>query len=58
MGAQVGEVSIEAQNKQDYFGIMLDGVVHGPFKRVVLRPMLIGSNVAKVPFMSFLPPTV
>lgn len=64
----VGAVSIEGAKKmmpdgkeqQDVFGIMLDGVVHGPFKRVVLSPMYLADQqtVAKVPFMTFLPQTV
>ena len=54
---QVGEVSIEAVGDGDMFGVMLDGVVHGPFKRVVLRPMYQdgNGNLARVPFMTFLP---
>jgi hypothetical protein len=40
----VGGVSIEAVaekagDKVSPFSVMLDGVVHGPFKRVVLLPM-------------------
>lgn len=64
----VGAVSIEGaktmkpdgREVQDVFGIMLDGVVHGPFKRVVLSPMYLADQqtVAKVPFMTFLPQTV
>jgi len=56
----VGAVVIEAAEDKDKFGIMLDGVVHGPFKRVVLTPMYLGDGeaVAKVPFMTFLPQTV
>jgi hypothetical protein len=64
----IGGVSIEGARKmqpdgtvaQDVFGIMLDGVVHGPFKRVVITPMYLADQqtVAKVPFMTFLPQTV
>ena len=59
--AQIGSVSIEAAEKKDMFGIMLDGVVHGPFRRVVITPMYAGRDseeVVKVPFMTFLPQTV
>mmetsp|Transcript_8916 Transcript_8916/g.17339 ORF Transcript_8916/g.17339 Transcript_8916/m.17339 type:complete len:475 (+) Transcript_8916:1265-2689(+) len=57
---QVGTVSIEAAEVKDLFGIMLDGVVHGPFKRVVITPMYLDEEtgeLAKVPFMTFLPQT-
>jgi len=64
----VGAVSIEGSKRldangkeiQEFFGIMLDGVVHGPFKRVILSPMYLADQqtVAKVPFMTFLPQTV
>ena len=44
---------------KDGFAIMLDGVVHGPFRRVLIKPMLTSNNqVARVPFMSFLPQNV
>ena len=55
---QVGAVSVEtASESGDMFGVMLDGVVHGPFKRIVLRPMYQDSKgtLARVPFMTFLP---
>lgn len=54
-------MSIEAANdSKDLFGIMLDGVMHGPFKRVVITSMLAQGSTepAKVPFMTFLPQTV
>jgi hypothetical protein len=53
-------VSPDGKESQELFGIMLDGVVHGPFKRVVISPMYLGDQqtVAKVPFVTFLPQTV
>ena len=55
----VGSVTIEANNSKDMFGIMLDGVVHGPFRKVRIHPLHNeGSNQQlSVPVMTFLPPT-
>ena len=55
----VGIVAIEANNSKDVFGIMLDGVVHGPFRKVTISPLLRQGDAVPltVPFMAFLPPT-
>jgi len=64
----VRKVSIEGPKRlnadgkeiQESFGVMLDGVVHGPFTKVILSPMYLADQqtVVKMPIMTFLPPNV
>lgn len=55
----VGGVQVTSKDGSS-FGVMLDGVLHGPFTRIAITPLRVSqedSTVLKIPFMTFLPLT-